>query len=158
MTIDGVNSYLDFDTNLNHLTDDLLIVTQVFNRRLKLDANTYTCFVVEKWFRTDGASIPFLTRPIAMLSPRSKAIFRPAIWHDKLYKDQSIKIYEFDSVNRVQWQKLWELKVSRLEADYFIVENMDDMWATFWNKLATFIWLRIGGWYCWSQAKRILKK
>lgn len=156
MTIDGIYSYLDFDSNLNYLTEELIIVTQSFNHRFNLHDNDYTCFIIPKKFRTDGASIPRITRPIAWLSPRDKAIFLPAIWHDYLYKEQKVEIYLFDKISRTQSNKLWLVKISRKEADMFIIDKMKSMWWSIRQRVCTYLWLRIGGWYQWNKATKIL--
>ena len=149
-TIDGVYSYLDFDSNLNYLTEPLLMITTSFNKRVSLWDNEYTCFIIP----TDWASIPLLTRPIAGLSPRDKAIFKSAIGHDWLYKNQKITLYRFDKVKRLRGAKIKTITISRREADIFIYENM--MCATSRQRGFTYVWLRIWGWKSWNDAKEIL--
>ena len=149
MTIDWLNSYTHFRSNITHLTESLLITTRSFNELLSIDSIQMTCFEVPEKFRTDGASVPRIARPIAWVSPRDKEIFLPAIWHDFIYSRQKLKLYEYDYKTRTKWKLIKEI-------DIFISQKMQEMWGSFRQCSFVYLGLFIGGWIQWNKSKKLL--
>jgi len=142
--IHWTHTYLDFDSNDNYLTEDLLIFTRSFNESINIPPHIWTCFIAERWTSTNGASIPSWAIPISRICPRSKVIFLASVGHDYLYVKQKITLYVFDKVNRKMWAELCDLDITQKMADWFMRDKMKESWASILQRNIVYYGLRIG--------------
>lgn len=139
-------TYIDFEDNREYLEYPLVIYTKFFNYLARVKDDKYLCFIAKKGTSTDGASIPKLAQRLIGICPRDKEIRLPAIWHDNLYRDWQVELYEYEKVTWIIWKNLWTYKISQQEADGFIRSKMKDIGASFKDRNIVFIWLCIW-WY-----------
>lgn len=150
-TIVGMLSYTDFDSNREYLQKPLVIYTRVFNKRLWLSPNAYACFIADCKTSTDGASLPNLAVRLTGISPRSKIIRLPWVWHDHLYQIEPIEFFVFDKVENQVGKSLGTHKITRNEADQFMRDKMKHMGASMLDRNIVYYGLKIWGQRAWNM-------
>jgi len=111
------------------------------NLNIQLKRGQYLAFEIKDMF-SDGASVP---RPLwPLMHPFDHDLLAPAIAHDYLYRQKTIKLYVYDRI-KGEMRPLGLRHINRKAADALFYEKMRDFGASYPKAITAYAAVRAFG-------------